>query len=116
MRIAVRALSLLSAVPHRVEWIPAMTQPGQSDANASWTCTDVLAHLYEFIDGALPADADERMRQHIAACSHCRPCFERERRFLDVLGRCKVHPCPDELRQRIVDSLARARRREQGDA
>ncbi|HJU89880.1 MAG TPA: mycothiol system anti-sigma-R factor [Gemmatimonadaceae bacterium] len=94
-----------------------MTQSGQSDANASWTCTDVRAHIYEFIDGALPADVHERMREHIAACGHCRPSFERERDFLDLLARrCKVEPCPGELRQRIIDSLSQARRRPSGEA
>ena len=117
MLIGPRALSLLLAVSRcRVEWTALMTQSGPSDANASWTCTDVLAHIYEFIDGALPAEADERMREHISACGYCRPSFERERDLIDLLARrCKTEPCPGELRQRIIDSLSQARRRHSGE-
>ena len=66
MLIGPRALSLLLAVSRsRVEWTALVTQSGPSDANASWTCTDVLAHIYEFIDGALPAEAGTGKRSAV---------------------------------------------------
>jgi anti-sigma factor (TIGR02949 family) len=91
-----------------------MMHHDSSDSAAPWTCTDVLVHLYEFIDGALPARSDERMREHIARCGHCRPAFAREREFLGMIrSKAKVEQCPEEVRRRILEALGN---REPGEA
>jgi anti-sigma factor (TIGR02949 family) len=109
--------SLAAIYRSRVEWTESMTQPGPSGTHSSWTCTDVLAHLYEFIDGALSADAEAEIRRHVEACGCCRPSLEREREFLEMVARrCKTEPCPDELRRRIQEAVEGKRGPERGSA
>ncbi len=111
MLIAPRALSFVGrdtqfGVPCPLEM--RYPHPGSSESASPWTCTDVLVHLYEFIDGALPAESDERMRSHIGACAHCRPAFEKEREFLELIWtHVKVERCPEEVRRRILLALER---------
>jgi anti-sigma factor (TIGR02949 family) len=59
-----------------------MTQPHPADPIASTSCADALNRLYEFLDGELTPDVDERIREHLAACRSCFPAFEHERVFL----------------------------------
>jgi anti-sigma factor (TIGR02949 family) len=77
-----------------------------TDSASSWSCTDVLSHIYEFLDGELGAGADERVRAHFSSCGRCRVAFEHERVFLRVVAeRSRLEACPAELRRRIIESF-----------
>jgi anti-sigma factor (TIGR02949 family) len=81
------------------------TTPPGDDAH-SWTCADVIERLYEFLDGELTPDVDERIRVHLAVCRQCFPHFEHERVFLRFLEkRSQIEKAPPALRRRILDAL-----------
>jgi len=48
-------------------------------------CQDVLRQLWEYLDGELPADEAEEIRDHLEDCAHCNPQYEFQLRFLDAL-------------------------------
>lgn len=49
------------------------------------TCEEALARAYEYLDGELDPDAQERMHRHLEACRQCHPRFDFQRRFLDFV-------------------------------
>ena len=82
-----------------------MTTPSPRDAG-SWTCAEVIERVYEFLDGELTPDVDARIREHLAACTHCYPEFEHERVFLRFLEqRTQIEKAPPALRRRIFALL-----------
>jgi anti-sigma factor (TIGR02949 family) len=73
---------------------------------ASWPCDEVVERMYEFLDGELTPDVNEKIREHLAACQRCCPEFEHERVFLRFLERrAQIEKAPPSLRRRIVQAL-----------
>jgi anti-sigma factor (TIGR02949 family) len=69
-------------------------------------CREAAAHLYEFLDGELTADAATRIRAHLAACAHCVGLFDFETAYLRFLeARTRARGAPPHLRQRILEQL-----------
>jgi mycothiol system anti-sigma-R factor len=83
---------------------------------AQWPCEDVIERMYEFLDGELSPDVDEKIRHHLQCCQRCFPEFEYERVFLRFLERRgQIEKAPPSLRRRIFQALlneeaARSRR------
>ncbi len=73
---------------------------------ASWPCDEVIERMYEFLDGELTPDVDEKIREHLAVCQRCFPEFEHERVFLRFLERrAQIEKAPPSLRRRIFRAL-----------
>ncbi len=79
--------------------IPPATQPGD---DRELSCEESLALVYEYLDGELGADQNDRVRAHLEKCRKCYPYFNFERLFLDYLhevgGRGRARP---ELERRV---------------
>ncbi len=84
-----------------------------NQAEQSYDCTKALDELDAFVRGELPVDEVERMRVHLDRCGHCASVASYERAFRERLRTLQRSCCcPDELRRRIQQLLAR----EQPDA
>lgn len=58
---------------------------GDAGPPGGLTCEEVVARAYEYLDGELDPDAQERMHRHLETCRRCHPRFDFQRRFLDVV-------------------------------
>ena len=67
----------------------------------SMACREAVQRLWALIDEELDTVTEERLREHLAACSHCFPQFDFQKEFTEFLAaRCR-HEAPAELRSRI---------------
>ncbi|MEJ7811249.1 MAG: zf-HC2 domain-containing protein [Gemmatimonadaceae bacterium] len=80
--------------------------PLTEQQGARWGCDEVVARVYDFLDGELPGAEDLWVRDHLVECGPCLRRFEHERRFLRrVAGPSHTQPASDELRRRIRRDL-----------
>lgn len=56
---------------------------GRSGARGGISCEEALARVYEYLDGELDPELQERVHEHLEVCRRCYPCFNFERLFLD---------------------------------
>jgi mycothiol system anti-sigma-R factor len=83
-----------------------MTDSHASDDAVPLTCTEVLERIYEFLDGELTPQVEERIHTHLVGCKRCYPEFEHERVFLRFLEkRAQIEKAPPSLRKRIFRAL-----------
>lgn len=70
------------------------------------TCASVLEKIYEYLDGELTADVEQRIREHLAVCQSCFPHFRHEEVFLRFIERrAQIVAAPPSLRRRIMQML-----------
>lgn len=69
-------------------------------------CREVLAVLYEFVDGELTTDLRERIKQHLEACQPCFEAFDFEAELRVVISQRCREQVPKSLRERIARALA----------
>jgi mycothiol system anti-sigma-R factor len=80
-----------------------MNGPNRGD---DMPCDAVLERIYEFLDGELTSDVDEKIRAHLATCRTCYPHFRHEEVFLRFLERrAQIEKAPPSLRRRIFKRL-----------
>jgi anti-sigma factor RsiW len=85
------------------------TQPGT-------TCVEVMARLFEHLDGELPPSIDTWVREHLAVCRPCLARTQHQRAFLRAIrNRGPLTPATDALRVRIEQSLREGGRSELDD-
>lgn len=69
-------------------------------------CEDVLARLWDFLDGELDATEEAAIRRHLELCDRCYPQYDFQRAYLEytrtIQGREQV---PSELRRRLFRRL-----------
>ncbi len=71
---------------------------------AGISCSQVHAHLSDFVDGVLPAEKVEALKGHLGECAHCSR-FGAE--FTETLGQLKAQLSPEpELADDIAARLA----------
>ena len=69
-------------------------------------CHEVVALLWEYLDGALDDAMRTRIREHLDHCDHCTDHFTFEGAFLRTVTRVIDEPCETgALRQRILTAL-----------
>jgi mycothiol system anti-sigma-R factor len=69
-------------------------------------CQEVVALLWEYLDGELNDSTRERMREHLNQCDHCRDHFTFEGAFLRHVARALDEPLDTAgLRKRILAAL-----------
>lgn len=49
------------------------------------SCEEALSRVYEYLDGELEREMQERIHRHLEICRRCYPCFDFERLFLDYV-------------------------------
>ncbi|HUF36629.1 MAG TPA: zf-HC2 domain-containing protein [Gemmatimonadales bacterium] len=71
-------------------------------------CTQVERRLWEYLDGALPAEEAAAVRAHLMGCRGCGPACRCCRAFLALVARsgAAAGEAPGELRARIRARLA----------
>lgn len=81
-----------------------MSQPGNP-----YDCGRALDELDAFVRGELSPGEAERMQIHLDRCGHCASVARYEQAFRERLRRIQASCdcCPDALRQRIEQLLAR---------
>ncbi|HYJ78615.1 MAG TPA: zf-HC2 domain-containing protein [Longimicrobiaceae bacterium] len=68
-------------------------------------CDQVIAQLWEYIDGELSHERAALIRAHLDVCGHCFPQHDYQRAFLGFL---RVHarsPVPPALRRLVFQGL-----------
>ena len=75
---------------------------------AGVACSEVLAHLSDFVDGALESSKVEALHAHLAACEHCAK-FGAE--FQAALGSLKTRlrndePLAEDIAERLMARLS----------
>ena len=89
-----------------------MSDPIQPGA----TREEVMARLFEHLDGELPPNLDTWVREHLAVCGGCLARTQHQRAFLRVIrSRRPLTAATDALRIRIEQSLRDGGRSERGD-
>ncbi len=65
-------------------------------------CTEVLDHLYEFIDNELPSADCDQLRQHMDECAPCLRELGLEESVRSLVKRSCAEAAPESLRSRVL--------------
>lgn len=75
-------------------------------------CEDVLARLWEFIDGELAHDERDAVRQHLEVCRRCYPQYDFQRAYLRyVRGVAGNEQASPQCRRQLFQALLEQERR-----
>lgn len=73
-------------------------------------CETVVRALWAYIDRELSDEERAAVDEHLAECAHCRAHTDFERRLVQSIAALRSeHTEPDQLRDRVLDTLRRAR-------
>jgi anti-sigma factor (TIGR02949 family) len=70
-------------------------------------CDQVIARLWEYIDGELTPDSADRVREHLEICSRCFPQYDFQRAYKEFALRGAAQPVPPQLRRRVFEMILR---------
>jgi len=71
-------------------------------------CEQALEMLMDYLKRELPPEVAEAVQQHLEECKPCEQHAQFESRFVVLVGtRLRNERCPETLKTRILDSLAR---------
>lgn len=74
------------------------------------TCEQVVQQLMDFLKQELPPEVAAAVQRHLDDCQPCGQHARFESSFVVLIGqRLGNEPCPEALKARILDSLARER-------
>lgn len=73
--------------------------------NEMMPCEEVLARLWEYIDGELTPERTARIREHLDMCERCYPEYDFRRAFRVFLRRQVKTPAPPGLRRKVFEQL-----------
>ena len=73
-------------------------------------CEEALARVYEYLDGELDPEMQERIHRHVEICKRCYPYFDFERLFLDYVREkgLRAGDSSEALRRRVESLLERS--------
>ena len=73
-------------------------------------CDAVLDALCQFVDGELSPEITNAITQHLGVCAPCKAHADLERTVKESVQRCcQPEPAPEQLRQRVIESIASTR-------
>lgn len=79
-------------------------------------CSEVLDHLYEYLDREMPDNDCDKFREHIDECSPCLEKYGLEQEVKKLVKRCCGHDdVPSDLRAKVMSRIASIREYETGD-
>jgi anti-sigma factor (TIGR02949 family) len=85
---------------HRMRKQPPEEEPG------GISCWEAAERLFEWLDGELDEDTEERVGTHLEACARCYPRLLFEQSFREAVARAVGHEgAPEQLRERILEQL-----------
>jgi len=70
-------------------------------------CDEVLARLWEYIDGELDQQAMEELRGHLDLCECCFPQYDFHQAFKALVRRNCQKPMPTSARRAVFERLLR---------
>ena len=80
-------------------------------------CEEVLALVYDFLDGEIDDDARHRIAEHLDECGPCLRKFGLEQAVKQVVQRsCACPNAPERLRVQIITTIRRVSVWRSGDA
>ncbi|NHA66881.1 mycothiol system anti-sigma-R factor [Phycicoccus flavus] len=83
--------------------------PGHGD------CSEVLHHIYEYLDGEMSPEDVRRVATHLAECRPCLAEHDLDAAVKQVVKRsCPDEAVPDALRMRVVRSITVVRSEREG--
>jgi anti-sigma factor (TIGR02949 family) len=71
-------------------------------------CEHVLERLWEFVDGELPNDEEQAVREHLEMCGRCFPQYDWHRAYARFARRAAQRMDNPALRRRVFAALLRA--------
>ena len=84
----------------------APARPQLESLGLSASCTEVLRHLWDYLDEEITPHGAERLRAHIASCEQCRAYEGYQTCFLDALAKVRASfAAPHDLREKLADKL-----------
>ena len=82
-------------------------------ANGVIGCEEVLARLWEFLDGELTPENEEAVRRHLALCGQCYPQYDFQRAYLAYVRKLREREhAPATFRRRLFEKLLEQERLE----
>jgi len=73
-------------------------------------CSEVLDHLYEYLDREMPDSDSAKFREHIDECSPCLEKYGLEQEVKKLVKRCCGHDdVPSDLRAKVMERIASIR-------
>ena len=72
-------------------------------------CSEVLARVYEYLDGEMPDGDCGKIKQHLHECSPCLQEYGIEDEIKKLVKRSCSDPAPEALRAKVLAKLAAAR-------
>ena len=78
-------------------------QPHETD------CSEVLANVYEYLDGEMPAGDCAKVKQHLEECAPCLREYGIEEDVKRLVKRSCSEPAPEDLRARVLAKIAGVR-------
>lgn len=73
-------------------------------------CREVLARVYEYLDGELTDDDVAKIRQHLVECSPCLSEYDLDVALKALVRRsCECESAPEDLRARIMVQITQVR-------
>ncbi len=68
-------------------------------------CHGVMKRLWEYLDGELPPDEADRIRDHLAMCARCYPQYRHQLAFLALVSRAAAATTPRQEFVRRLDAV-----------
>jgi anti-sigma factor (TIGR02949 family) len=68
-------------------------------------CDEVIARLWEFIDGQLTPESEATVRSHLDACSNCFPQYDFQRAYVAFVRRTRCGEIPPALRRKVFEMI-----------
>ena len=78
-------------------------QPHETD------CSEVIARVYEYLDGEMPDGDCGKIKQHLHECGPCLKEYGIEDEVKKLVKRSCTDPAPEDLRAKVLAKLAAAR-------
>ena len=78
-------------------------------------CKEVIANLWELIDGELAPEPTARMRAHLTTCAPCRAQYELRTAYVRRLSGQRSPAASPELRRRIIQQIRNAEKDSSSD-
>jgi anti-sigma factor (TIGR02949 family) len=68
-------------------------------------CDQVIARLWQYVDGELNEESSARIRDHLEICSRCFPQYDFQRAYKEFALRSGRRPVPPLLRRRVFEAI-----------
>jgi len=66
------------------------------------SCDDVMARLWEFLDGEMPEDERQALKRHLEVCGRCFPVYDFQRAYLEYTRQLATRAiAPSALRKQL---------------